>query len=207
MVHQLQAHGRNADEIGDSLLFDQPKRFTGIPFRHHHHGPADDEAVQHHRHLSRNVEKRHVDQGAFKGRRAILLGHDAEQDHQACRIGIDAGRHCAVRRKRALRLPCRARCEQDGRVVLGHDFGKRCVSVCAMEQRGQRSLQRLLDGQSRQMARPAHAFDPLRAGRIGNDQLRLDHVERMLHLVGLPPSVEQCRHAAGLGDRHVADDP
>ena len=35
----------------------------------------------------------------------------------------------------------------------------------------------------------------------------LGEQDRMLHLVRLPPAVEQGRDAAGLEDRHVADDP
>ena len=37
MLHQLEAHRRHADEIGDLLLLDQPQRLARIPFRHQHH--------------------------------------------------------------------------------------------------------------------------------------------------------------------------
>ena len=70
MVHQLEAHRRHADEIGDLLLLDQPQRLARIPFGHQHHAAADDEAVEHHRHFAGDVEQRHADQGPRRvGRR------------------------------------------------------------------------------------------------------------------------------------------
>ena len=80
MLHQLEAHRRHADEIGDLLLLDQPQRLARIPFRHQHHGPADDEAVEQHRHLAGDVEQGHVDQGLGRVRRRLAVALlDAEQ--------------------------------------------------------------------------------------------------------------------------------
>ena len=70
MVHQLEAHRRHADEIGDLLLLDQPQRLARVPFGHQHHAAADDEAVEHHRHFAGDVEQGHAEQGARRvGRR------------------------------------------------------------------------------------------------------------------------------------------
>ena len=63
MVHELEAHRRHADEIGDLLLLDQPQRLARIPLGHQHHAAADDEAVEHHRHFAGDVEQGHAEQG------------------------------------------------------------------------------------------------------------------------------------------------
>ena len=174
MVHQLEAHRRHADEIGDLLLLDQPQRLARIPFRHQHHAAADDEAVEHHRHLAGDVEQRHVDQGPRRvGRRAALALHDAEQGHQADRIGIDAGRHRAVGRQRALGDAGRARGEQDGRIVLRRDLGQ-LAPRRAPSSGASASLDRLLDRRATTVRdRAAARRHPLRARRVGEDQLRL----------------------------------
>ena len=49
--------------------------------------------------------------------------------------------------------------------------------------------------------------DPLGARRVGEDQLRLGQLQRMLQLFRLPPAVEQGRDRARLEHRHVGDDP
>ena len=121
--HQLEAHGRHADEISDLLLLDQPQRLARIPFGHHHHAAADDEAVEHHRDLAGDMEQGHAEQGARRSRGfAVVLDQQAQQGHQAGRIAIGRRRHRAVGRQGALGLAGRARGEQDRRIVFGVDF-------------------------------------------------------------------------------------
>ncbi len=109
-------------------------------------------------------------------------------------------------RDRALGEPGRARGEEDGGVVLGRDRGQ--VRLAGpREQRRERPVDRLLDRQRDGRDRAAARREPLGARLVGDDQLGLGEAERVAHLVGLPPAVDQGRDPARLQHRHVGDDP
>ena len=85
MLHQLEAHRRHADEIGDLLLLDQPQRLARHPISPSAPCPRPmTKLLSMHRHFAGDVEQRHVDQGARRiGRRPALALHDPEQGEQA----------------------------------------------------------------------------------------------------------------------------
>jgi hypothetical protein len=207
MLHQLQAHRRHADEIGDLLLLDQAQRLARIPFRHQHHRPADDEAVDQHRHLAGDVEQRHVDQGLGRvDRRLALPLLDAEQGREPDRIGIDAGGDGAVGGDGALGEAGRARGEQDRRIVLRRDL--RQVRLPARRKQWRERLrQRPLDRQRDGGNRAAAGGEARGAGLVGDDQFGLGEAEAVAHLLGLPPAVDQGGDAARLQHRHIGGDP
>ena len=208
VIHQFQAHRRDADEIRNLLLFDQAQRFARVPFRHQHHATADNEAVEHHRDLPGDMEQRHSEQGPrLRLGRASVLGEDAEQNHQPGRIGIGAGGDRTVRRKRTLGVAGRARREQDRRIVVRrHNWQWRSAGR-GPEQLGQSDLDRLFDRHGEDRPIGTFRLDPFGPGRVGDDQLRIGQGQRMLHLMRFPPAVEQGRDRAGFDDPHVGDDP
>jgi len=180
MVHQLEAHRRHANEIGDPLALDQPQRLTRIPFGHQHHAAPDDEAVEHHRHLTGDMEQRNGDQRARRiDWRTSFRFEDAAQRQQADCIGIDTGRHSAVRGQCTLCLASRARREQDRRVVLGRNVGQGDVVVCRIEPIGEGSFQGLFDGDSFNRIAALCRGQALRARRVGQDQLGLGQGQRV----------------------------
>ena len=209
MVHELEAHRRHADEIGDSLLLDQPQRLARVPFGHQHHAAADDEAVEHHRHFAGDVEQGHAEQGPrLVGRRAALLGQDAEQDDEPGRIGIDAGGDRAVGRKRALGLAGRARGEQDRRVVFGRDLGQDAVLVAVV--RGARPAparpaRRSAGSESSRSAQRA----AIRFARGASAMISLGSVRSSACSISCASHqpLSRVAIAPALSDRHVGDDP
>ena len=69
------------------------------------------------------------------------------------------------------------------------------------EQRRERFLERLLDRQtSSDWHVAADAVDPLGARRVGDDQLRLGQVERMLQLVGCHQPLSRVATPPALSD-------
>ena len=69
------------------------------------------------------------------------------------------------------------------------------------------SVDRLGDRQRDGRDRAAAGLEQFGAAFVGDDQLGLGQIQRVAHLVGLPPAVDQGRDAAGLQHRHVSDDP
>ncbi len=141
------------------------------------------------------------------GRRTPFGFENAAKHHQACRVGIDPGRHRPVGRDRALRIAGRSRGEEDGRVVFRRDFRQHRATADIRKKIREGILHRLVDLDRFDRAAVAALRDPLGARSVGQHQPGLGKLERMLQLVGLPPAVEQCRDRPGLQRRHIADDP
>ncbi len=144
MGHELEAHRRHPDEIGDLLFFDQPQRLARVPLGHHHHAAADDEAVEHYRDLAGDVEQGHAQQGARRRRGSPPFARQhPEQAHQPDRISVGPGRDRAMGRQGGLGVPGRSRGEQQRRIVLRQDLGEAGGLADVAQQAGQR----LFDGQ------------------------------------------------------------
>ena len=208
MVHQLEAHRRDADEISHLLLLDQAQGVGRIPFGHHHQAAADDKAVEHDRHFAGDVEQGHREQGARLGRPAAAILHQQlAQHHQSAGISVGRRRHRPMRRQCALGFAGRTRREQDRRVVIGRDLRQGCSVIRARQKVGDRLFHRQFDRKADHVTVRAAVDDPLGTRRVGDDQLRVGQRDRMLGLLAFPPAVEQGCHAPGLEDRHIADDP
>ena len=207
VVHQLEAHRRHPDEIGHFLCLDQPQRLARIPFGHQHHPASDNETGQQHRHFPGDVEQRNIDQGlGHIGRRRAARGQYPEQGDQMSRISIDCGGHRAMGRQRALGIPGRSRGEQYRRIVVRRDDRKHGRRILANQLR-QRLARMAFDRDRDQFPRTRDVGNPRGARRVGQDQLGRGQVQRMAHLLALPPAVDQGRDRPGLERRHVGDDP
>ena len=208
MIHQFEAHRRYPDEIGNSLFLDQPERLGSVPLGHQDHGAGNDKAVEHYRHFAGHVEQRYDNQGFQRvERRATLRFEDAPQHHEAGGIGINAGCHRAVRRHRTLGLTGGAGCKEDSRIVVGRDLRQVHVfdTRCNKLEKGFRAP--LIDRNRVDGTCHASPRDALSARSIGQDQLGLGQLQRMLKFVRLPPAIEQRRDRAGLHRCHVGQDP
>ncbi len=206
MLHQLEAHRRHSDEIGDLLVLDQPKRLARVPFRHQHHSPADDEAVEEHRHLAGDVEQGYVDQSAGRvGRPAALALHDPEQGHQVDRISVDSGGDRPVGGDCALGDSGRSGGEEDGGVVLGRDRGQ--IGLASAEQGRKRLGDRFLDRKGHRFQVEAGRLQPCRPRGVAQDEAGLGQSEAVAELVRLPPAVDQGCDSARLQHRHIGNDP
>ena len=73
--------------------------------------------------------------------------------------------------------------------------------------RGERLADRPLDRQGDDLGGVAGRGEAGAARPVAHDQGRLGQLERVAHLLGLPPAVDEGRDRAGLERRHVDHDP
>ncbi len=120
---QLVTHQRNADEIGDFFLRQQPQGLGRIPLGHQHQLAAHGQALQEQGDFAGHVEQRHCDERGGLNRRCLASLGEQLQNHHGLADVVHRPRYDAeMIRIRALGISGGARGVENRRKVRGADL-------------------------------------------------------------------------------------
>ena len=213
MRGHLVAHQRNADEIGDLLVLDQPQCLGRIPFGHQHQLARNGEALQKQRDFAGDVEQRNGNQRTGLGRNILALTFEQHLGHRALRdIVHDPRHHAEMVGIGALRLAGRSRGVENGRKIVGtqraeHRHGDRCLETFRRLPYAGEPLGRSVVVDHYDLCAVFGPFEAGGAAGIGEHQLALRKTDAIGQFVTVPEPVEQRRAAACHRDTHIGDHP
>ncbi len=140
----LIAHQRNADEIIDLLVLDEPHRLVRIPLGHQNELAPDRDALKEHRNFRGDVKQRGADQRrGLDVRHQPVLREQMDDARGLRHIVEDRLHHRMMARIGALRLAGRTGGEEDRRQIVAGESGQCRPGAARARDRGDRFVDRL----------------------------------------------------------------